>query len=105
MAIHPHIRQHNTPERIIHFHSNLKETAEFLVRQNEYPHFDARGRGPGLPQNMNVPRLVEVTMSMAPSLFRSTASTVDPTPERLWINSGMNSAPPGALGLRTVLNQ
>src|SRR5580765_8523605 len=58
-----------------------------------------------LPQKIYVPRFVDVTMSMAPSLFRSTANIVDPTPERLWINSGLNSAPPGALGLRTVRNQ
>ena len=59
----------------------------------------------GVPQNMNVPWLVEVTMSIAPSLFKSTASTVDPTPERLWTNSGWNSALPGAFRLRTVRNQ
>ena len=45
-------------------------------------HF-AAGLAVGFPQKMNVPRLVEVTMSIAPSLFKSTASTVDPTPERL----------------------
>ena len=32
---------------------------------------------------INVPRFVEVTMSTASSLFRSTARTVDPAPERL----------------------
>ena len=57
------------------------------------------------PQKMNVPRFVDVTMSITPSLLRSAANTVDPTPERLWIYSGLNSAPPGALGLRTVRNQ
>src|SRR5580704_12028084 len=63
------------------------------------------GFADGFPQKIMVPRLVEVTTSIAPSLFKSTASTVDPTPERLCINSGLNSAPPGAFGLRTVLNQ
>ena len=37
----------------------------------------------GLPQNMNVPRMEEVTMSVAPSLFKSPAKIADPTPERL----------------------
>src|SRR5271157_2207288 len=57
----------------------------------------------GLPQKMNVPSLVAVTMSITPSLFRSTARTSEPAPERLWISSGTNSAPPGAFGFRTVL--
>ena len=48
-------------------------------------------------QKMNVPRSVEVMMSGAPSWLRSTAMKWEPTPERLWISSGTNSAPPGAL--------
>src|ERR1700721_4144521 len=59
----------------------------------------------GFPQKIYVPLLVEVTISILPSPFRSTASTSDPAPERLCINCGISSAPPGALGLRTVLNQ
>ncbi len=58
-----------------------------------------------LPQKMNVPSLLPVTTSMEPSLFRSVASTVEPTPERVSISSGSNRAPPGALGSRTVLYQ
>ena len=54
------------------------------------------------PQKMNVPRLVAVTMSIAPSRLRSSASTFDPTPLRLWTSCGTNSAPPGARLLRTV---
>jgi hypothetical protein len=46
-------------------------------------HFAADGFAAGFPQKMNVPRVVEVTISTAPSLFKSTASIVDPTPERL----------------------
>ena len=38
---------------------------------------------PGMPQNMWVPRTVEVTISTAPSLFRSSAMSADPPPERL----------------------
>jgi len=39
--------------------------------------------GRGFPQKMNAPSLVAVTISMAPSLFRSTASTSDPAPDQL----------------------
>ena len=46
-------------------------------------HFPARAFAAGLPQKIKVPRLVDVTISIAPSRLRSTASTVDPTPERL----------------------
>ena len=53
---------------------------------------------------MNVPRFVDVTMSTLPSLLRSVAVTWEPTPDLLWINSGTNSAPPGARELRTVRN-
>ena len=53
-------------------------------------------------QKMNVPSFVPVMISGAPSLFRSTAATCEPTPDRLCTSSGTNSAPPGALGLRTV---
>src|SRR6185436_4289274 len=53
-------------------------------------------------QKMNVPRLVDVISSGAPSLSRSDTASPDPTPDRLWMSSGTNSAPPGALGLRTV---
>ena len=54
-------------------------------RNNELAnHFAApAGAAFGLPQKMKVPRSVDVVMSRAPSLFRSTAVTVDPTPERL----------------------
>src|SRR5436190_11092179 len=55
----------------------------------------------GVPRNTNVPSFPDVRMSIAPSLFRSTARIVDPAPERLWTNSGTNSAPPGAFALRT----
>jgi hypothetical protein len=51
---------------------------------------------------MNVPRFVDVMMSIAPSLFRSTTAACDPMPDRLCTSSGTNSAPPGAFGLRTV---
>jgi hypothetical protein len=34
-------------------------------------------------QKMNVPRVVELMTSTAPSPFRSTAPMVDPAPERL----------------------
>jgi hypothetical protein len=44
-------------------------------------------------------------MSSAPSLFRSATWIIEPTPERLLISSGTNSAPPGAYGLRTVRYQ
>ena len=54
---------------------------------------------------MNVPRFVDVTMSMLPSLLSPSRVTCEPTPDLLWINSGTNSAPPGARGLRTVRNQ
>src|SRR5258708_1821758 len=59
----------------------------------------------GLPQKTIVPRSVEVTISIAPSPFKSVANTSEPAPDRLWINSGTNSAPPGAFGFRTVLYQ
>jgi cytochrome c peroxidase len=57
------------------------------------PYFDMKA---------NVPVTVAVTMSSLPSLFMSTSSSVEPAPERLCTSSGTNSAPPGALGLRTV---
>ena len=53
-------------------------------------------------QKMNVPRLVDVMISALPSLSRSTTARCEPTPERLWMSSGTNSAPPGAFGFRTV---
>lgn len=55
-------------------------------RKNERSHLPALELClvPGLrPQNMYVPRLVDVTMSSAPSLFRSITSNVEPIPERL----------------------
>ena len=57
------------------------------------------------PQKMNVPSFVPVTTSIEPSLFKSVASTVEPTPEFVSISSGSNRAPPGALGSRIVLYQ
>ena len=75
-------------------------------RPCNFPHLRALGRvaAPFLElfKKMNVPRLVDVMMLIAPSLSRSTSATVDPIPERLWINSGTNSAPPGAFGFLTV---
>ena len=40
-----------------------------------------------------------------PSPFRSVTTNCDPTPDRLCISSGTNSAPPSAFGLRTVRYQ
>src|SRR5262249_44561409 len=57
----------------------------------------------GLPKKTNAPSSVPVTMSFTPSLFRSTATICDPAPDALWTSSGENSAPPGAVLLRTVL--
>jgi hypothetical protein len=35
---------------------------------------------------MNVPRTLDVTMSIAPSLLRSAAENCEPTPERVWMS-------------------
>src|SRR5258705_5000389 len=59
----------------------------------------------GLFQKINVPRLVDEIISILPSLSRSTASTSEPTPERLCTSSGINSAPPGAFEFRTIRYQ
>ena len=56
----------------------------------------------GLPQKTFKPRSDGLTISIAPSLFKSTANMLEPHPEWLWISSGTNSAPPGAFGFRTV---
>ena len=54
-------------------------------------------------QKMNVPRLVDVMISGGAVLVQiDERRRASPTPERLWISSGTNSAPPGAFGLRTV---
>ena len=55
-----------------------------------------------LPRNANAPSSPDVTRSITPSLFRSTASTCEPAPDWLCTSSGTNSAPPGACLLRTV---
>ena len=52
--------------------------------------------------NAYAPDVVDVTRSMTPSLFRSTARICEPAPDWLCTSSGTNSAPPGAFGLRTV---
>src|SRR6185437_7186578 len=56
-------------------------------------------------QKMKVPFDDEVTMSAVPSPFRSEIAICDPTPDLLWISSGTNSAPPGALAFRAVRYQ
>src|SRR5690349_20086563 len=57
---------------------------------------------PPLLVNVNVPKIVPTTMSCRPSLFRSTTSKDEPTPDLLCTSSGTTRAPPGALGSRTV---
>ena len=62
----------------------VKQARLRIVRYILWPfptHF--AGGFAGFPQKMNVPRVVEVTISIAPSLFKSTANIVDPTPDRL----------------------
>ena len=81
-------------------------TRELTDGTTRRPHdaFVSRAYRRRWPQKMNVPRLVDVTMSTMPSLLRSAAVMWEPTPDLLWINSGTNSAPPGARELRTVRN-